>query len=123
MSNIKRYSIESPWADDFEVVVEIDHDLLTDELLHQINNFWCEAEYRLDECDGNVLYAVLGILYRKVWWSLVGMGGDAHIEHMVEHFEKNLEGWPLMDGSSGIKFIKYDPIEFDHNPEIKEVAL
>lgn len=123
MSNIKRYSIEAPFSEDFEVVVEINHDLMTDELLHQINNFWMEADDRLDEHDGNVLHAVLGILYRRVWWSLAEMGGDAHIDHMVEYFSKNLEGWPVMDGSYGIKFISYDSIEFDHQPKIKEVAL
>lgn len=123
MSSIKRYSIEAPFADDFEVVVEIDHDLMTEELLHEINNFWSEAEDRLDECNGNVLYAVLGILYRRIWWSLAELGGDAHIDHMVDHFKNNLEGWPLMDGSAGIKFVSYDPIEFDHQPKIKEVAL
>lgn len=122
MSNIKRYKLAAPFAEDFEVVVEINNELLTDALLHEINNFWCEAEDRLDEYDGNVLHAVLGILYRRLWWSIVELGGDAHVDHMVSHF-KNIEGWPPMDGSFGIKFVSFDSVEFDHTPTIKEVAL
>lgn len=43
MSNIKRYRLEAPFAD-FEALVDIDHDVLADELLHEINNFWSFSE-------------------------------------------------------------------------------
>lgn len=121
MSNIKQYKLSAPFAD-FEVVVEIDHDKVTDELLTEINTFWSGDEERLDKADGNVLHAVLGMLYRRVWWALAEMGGYAHIETMVDHFKRHMEGWPLMDGSAGIRFISFDEIEFDHSVDIEEVV-
>ena len=38
MSNIKKYIIDYDWKASIEI--EIDHDVMTEEKLHQINNFW-----------------------------------------------------------------------------------
>ncbi|WP_457626422.1 host cell division inhibitory peptide Kil [Parabacteroides goldsteinii] len=42
---------------------EIDHDVMTEEKLHQINNFWSDSEYRLKPVnyvtDGNALSTYL----------------------------------------------------------------
>ena len=35
---VKRFQLE--YADNFQVVVEIDGSILTDDKLHEINNFW-----------------------------------------------------------------------------------
>jgi hypothetical protein len=119
MNQIKQYKLS---AEDFEVVVEINHGVMTDEMLHVINNFWSEAKWRLAKCEGNVIHAVLGILYRRLWWSVIELGGSAHIDEMVRYFKDRLEGWPPMDGSYGIKFISFDSIEFDYSPDIEEVS-
>ncbi len=44
MSNIKKYIIDYDWKASIEI--EIDHDVMTEEKLHQINNFWSDSEYR-----------------------------------------------------------------------------
>ncbi len=120
MSNIKQYKLTS--FDDFTVVIEIDHDKCTEELLTEINNFWSGHEDRLNEADGNLLHAVLGIIYRRTWWTLAEMGGLAWVDDMVKEFGK-MEGWPPMDGSFGIKFVSFDDVEFDHTPRIEEVVI
>lgn len=47
MSNIKKYIIDYDWKASIEI--EIDHDVMTEEKLHQINNFWSDSEYRLNK--------------------------------------------------------------------------
>ncbi|CTT58870.1 putative single-stranded DNA binding protein of prophage [Escherichia coli] len=59
MSNIKKYIIDYDWKASIEI--EIDHDFMTEEKLHQINNFWSDSEYRLNK-HGSVLNAVLIML-------------------------------------------------------------
>ena len=59
MSNIKKYIIDYDWKASIEI--EIDHDVMTEEKLHQINNFWSDSEYRLNK-HGSVLNAVLIML-------------------------------------------------------------
>ncbi len=49
MSNIKKYIIDYDWKASIEI--EIDHDVMTEEKLHQINNFWSDSEYRLNKHD------------------------------------------------------------------------
>ena len=46
MSNIKKYIIDYDWKASIEI--EIDHDVMTEEKLHQINNFWSDSEYGND---------------------------------------------------------------------------
>ncbi|WP_223274663.1 DUF2528 family protein, partial [Escherichia albertii] len=41
MPNIKKYIIDYDWKASIEI--EIDHDVMTEEKLHQINNFWSDS--------------------------------------------------------------------------------
>ena len=43
MGNVKKYTVDYDWK--AELTVEIDHDVMTDEKLHEINNFWSNADY------------------------------------------------------------------------------
>lgn len=63
MPNIKRYEIDYDWK--ANVTVEIDHDIVTDDALHELNNFWSNAEWRVEQHDG-VLNAVLKMLAREI---------------------------------------------------------
>ena len=73
MSNIKKYIIDYDWKASIEI--EIDHDVMTEEKLHQINNFWSDSEYRLNK-HGSVLNAVLIMLAQHV---RIFMKGDHSI--------------------------------------------
>lgn len=68
------------------------------------------------------MHAVLGMLYRTLWFCIVQNGGDAHQSEIVEWFKRH-EGWPLMDGTQGIRVVTFDTIEFDHRPKIEEVPV
>jgi hypothetical protein len=49
MGNVKKYTVDYDWK--AELTAEIDHDVMTDEKLHEINNFWSNADYRLSARD------------------------------------------------------------------------
>ncbi|EGX0283414.1 DUF2528 family protein [Salmonella enterica] len=67
MSDVKRYEIIWDAHEDAPVLtVEIDHSICTDKLLHQINNFFINAEDRyLDGSEGIKILAcdVPGVNY------------------------------------------------------------
>ena len=102
MSNIKKYIIDYDWKASIEI--EIDHDVMTEEKLHQINNFWSDSEYRLDK-HGSVLNAVLIMLAQHAL--LIAISSDLNAYGVVCEFDWNdgngQEGWPPMDGSEGIR--------------------
>jgi len=113
MSNIKRYKIN--WDYKAELVVEIDHDVMTDDKLHEINSFWGDANSRLIE-SGTVLNAVLKMLMNVSIRLMIESGwGDSFLVEKFNWESKygGVEGWPNMDGSEGIKIISGEDPEFD----------
>ncbi|WP_129954211.1 DUF2528 family protein [Escherichia coli] len=82
MSNIKKYIIDYDWKASIEI--EIDHDVMTEEKLHQINNFWSD----------------------------LAISSDLNAYGVVCEFDWNdgngQEGWPPMDGSEGIRITDID---------------
>ncbi|OKP27645.1 DUF2528 family protein [Serratia fonticola] len=107
--DIKRYVIS--WFCTLDLIVEIDHDILTEEKLHQINNFWIDAKGRLIDADGNVLHAVLKMLGRRCFLLCAADWFDG--SELATKF--NEEGWPPMDGSHGIRIIDCDELEFEES--------
>ncbi|MCG5088086.1 DUF2528 family protein, partial [Escherichia coli] len=107
MSNIKKYIIDYDWKASIEI--EIDHDVMTEEKLHQINNFWSDSEYRLSK-HGSVLNAVLIMLAQHAL--LIAISSDLNAYGVVCEFDWNdgngQEGWPPMDGSEGIRITDID---------------
>jgi len=105
----KRYTVSYDW--NFDMVVEIDHDVCKDELLHEINNFWSDAEWRLSQADGNILHAVLKLMARMAFRLNVSDWRDT--ASLLRAEETTPEGWPVLDGSSGITLVSIDDFEFD----------
>ncbi|TQI78729.1 uncharacterized protein DUF2528 [Serratia fonticola] len=104
---IKRYGIN--WFGTLDLIVEIDHDIMTEEKLHQINNFWTDSKGRLTDEDGNILHVVLKILGRRCFHLCTADWFDG--SELAAKFDE--EGWPPMDGSHGIRIIDCDELEFD----------
>ncbi|AMH01850.1 DUF2528 domain-containing protein [Serratia liquefaciens] len=104
MPNIKRYEIEYDWKG--SLTVEIDHEVMTDEKLHEINDFWSSNTYRISK-QGSVLNAVLAMLAQQAF--LIQISNDYNTYGVVSAFSwtdgEGQEGWPPMDGSEGIKII------------------
>ncbi|EPA2648369.1 DUF2528 family protein [Escherichia coli] len=101
MSNIKKYIIDYDWKASIEI--EIDHDVMTEEKLHQINNFWSDSEYRLNK-HGSVLNAVLIMLAQHAL--LIAISSDLNAYGVVCEFDWNdgngQEGWPPTEVHVGI---------------------
>ncbi|WP_321367647.1 DUF2528 family protein [uncultured Desulfuromusa sp.] len=128
MANIKKYTVDYNCGEG-SITVEIDHNIMTEEALHEINNFWSEAEDRLADADGNILNAVLTSLCEVVLRGLCADNLNIHgvilsFDWENSYFYDNAhEGWPKMDGSMGIKIIDFEPICFCAGDfRIKEVA-
>lgn len=115
----KHYTVSYDW--NFDMVVEIDHAVCTDALLHEINNFWSDAEWRLSQADDNILHAVLKLMAQMAfrlnisdWRDTVGL---------LKKSATCPEGWPVLDGSAGITLVSIDDFEFDADEiSIKEAA-
>ncbi|MFG0647732.1 DUF2528 family protein [Leclercia adecarboxylata] len=107
MANIKSYTVDYDWKAELEV--EIDHDVVTEEMLHEINNFWSDAEYRLGRQD-SILNTVLIMLAKEAL--LLALSEGYNTRGVVAAFDwdegNGIEGWPPMDGSQGIKITSVD---------------
>lgn len=109
----KRYYISH--VNDGAIEVEIDHDIMTEEKLHEINNFWTSADFRLACCKGNVLHAVLKNLAADVITENVSY--TLNLTGVIRRFDyqdgQGVEGWPKMDGSDGITITNIETPSFD----------
>lgn len=115
----KRYTVSYDWS--FDMVVEIDHEVCKDELLHEINNFWSDAEFRLTRSDGNIVRVVLTLLAQMAFRLNISDWRDT--VSLLKSSETCPEGWPVLDGSSGITLVSIDDFEFDADEfTIKEQA-
>lgn len=124
---IKKYKISS--AELYtSLTVEIDHELLTVDKLHEVNNFWSSAQDMLNERGGNVLFAVLDRLFTRVMHIQICHGW--RVDGLIKCFDYNLRDWdgdteglPKMDGSEGIKIIDVENLDFeDFGFDIEEVT-
>ncbi|WP_068634934.1 DUF2528 family protein [Thauera butanivorans] len=123
----KRYRLS---GDNFDMTVEVDHAVLTEDKLHEINNFWSAADHRLKEHDGSVLDAVLEMLFNHVQRLIVEDSWGLNLYGVLHEFawkddegnrKNGQEGWPDMDGSYGISIVRVSDVDLDENPIIAEV--
>lgn len=111
---IKRYTVSYSWT--YDMVVDIDDSLCTDALLHEINNFWSDAEWRLSRARGDVLKAVLRMLALTAFRMTI-----TDLDPEDELKVRGIEGWPKLDGSAGITLVSLDYFELDDDEiSIKE---
>lgn len=127
MANIKQYKIDY-YSGEAEICVEVDHDKVTEETLHEINHFWSDAESRLVEADNNILQAVLVYLGQVLLWKQVqssfGVTGLIKSFDWDDRFsyDSRFEGWPKMDGSMGFKLVSIIPYVFyEGDFEVSEI--
>ncbi len=73
---------------DFDFTVEL---TLSDAMLHEVNNFWSNNEYRLRCAKGDITIAVLGLLRGQV--VRLCMEGETSKYFINREMEK-MEGWP-----------------------------
>lgn len=124
----KRYHLG---GENFEISVEIDHAILTEDKLLEINRFWTGAEERIAESD-SVLNAVLKMLFNHVQFMAAESNFGVSVASLIRDFawkdrqgnrKNGQEGWPDMDGSYGIRIVDcWSELFLDDNPRITEVA-
>jgi hypothetical protein len=101
----KRYKLSYEWS--AEMVVEIDDEKFTPEILKDWNEFWSDHEYRSAGKFGP-LQPLLKMLYLAVIYEDLQSGRGAR-----SFREGREEGYPNMDGSQGIEIVRFESFEFD----------
>ncbi len=116
MANLKRYTLEDTWKD-WEITVEVDHDILTKERATEINSFWGGDEHRLSDADGDVVRAVIKFAAQGWIYDLLEAGGvqvtDGGQSRYWTEDRHNKEGWGgVVEGSDfgwcGIRLVRAD---------------
>ena len=106
-----RYTLKYDTA---EMVVDVDVSPATRSLLEHINNSYDGADERLIECRGLTAHAGLKMLFAQVLSVQVGAGLST--KELIEQFDWDaglgIEGWPKLDGSSGIQLISCEQYRF-----------
>lgn len=106
MSNIKTYRITASEFDWAEVILEVNHDVLTPGLATEINTFWSGGEWRLDMADGDPAQAVIQLFGSCAIAHFLSDGGAdivASDQASRERWTKQVidaqhEGWPDVAG-------------------------
>jgi len=89
---IKKYRITSGM--DLELTLGIDTDVLSEELAHEINDFWAGADEILEASDNDVYQAVVRRAANPIWNELLN---DWDGVWALEQLGKS-EGWPERHG-------------------------
>lgn len=119
---IKKYRIDWDWK--AELDVEVDHTIATEETFKEINEFWSGAAHRASRHGGH-FQAALKMLAERCFMLQLESGWN--VKGVVSEFDWDegggQEGWPKMDGSSGIKILAITVDVFDHaDMEIKDLG-
>ena len=102
MSNIKTYAITAADCGSSEVQLSVNHEILTPELAAEINDFWNENDWRMQQEDGDVVRTVIRLFGAKAIFYLLGIGGADISPTSAEErewwtnsiLEAQVEGWP-----------------------------
>ncbi|EFO5840298.1 DUF2528 family protein [Salmonella enterica] len=125
MSETRRYEITWNAHEDAPVLtVEIDHSICTDASLHQINNFFINAEDRYLESDCDITVTVLKMLAATCFTEQTGPTGGWNAQGLITLFEGgDMEGWPPMNGSEGIRILACDVPGVNYDDMVVEEVL
>ncbi|EMY2901226.1 DUF2528 family protein [Salmonella enterica] len=125
MSDIKRYEIT--WSAHMSapvLAVEIDPAICTTETLENINNFFINARDRLYDSGDDIIVAVLKMLGSVCFTEQTGPTGDWNAQGLIDLFKDGeMEGWPPLDGSYGIRILSCDTPDVSYEDmEVAEVS-
>jgi len=125
MSNLQRFVAR--YADDNELVLEVDSTVLTVELASEINDFLSNAKWRLAAQAGNVVETAIRMFASAAFSYMQAEGGSEFDEWETERatawgkgvIESQGEGWPAYE-SLGIRLVRayvvsacYDEVSID----------
>ncbi|WP_340569913.1 DUF2528 family protein [Stenotrophomonas sp. G106K1] len=113
-SGTRRYKVEHAWLD-VEVTLDVDHRLLTPELAKDINEYWTDAEQRLEAADGDVVVAVIKMAGAAFLGMVLDVRADLTEYGMQKEFDK-MEAWD--SEVCGIRLV-----DFDGRPDLESEEL
>lgn len=111
----KRYSLT--YDGEYEMIVEIDDAILTAEVVTEWNEFWGGAKQRAD-CLTGPLPSLLKMAY------MVALRDSITTFDALRGLREGAEeGFPKMDGSTGIAIISFEQFDFDeYEVDCRELA-
>lgn len=74
MANLARFTLKDSWKD-WDLTLEVDLDVLTEERAREINQFWSGDEDRLSDADDDVIRAVVKLAAERFVYALLRIGG------------------------------------------------
>ncbi|MBO2698134.1 DUF2528 family protein [Shewanella algae] len=106
------------WDISSELTLEVDEDKFTHELAEEINNFWSDDDYRINQCDGSVIDAALR-LYAVECFTLIAFNNFKDEDYVMAQFDwskgRGIEGFhSFQDAGLVLKDIENWHIEFEH---------
>lgn len=110
---IRVFSAQHGYA---ECKVAIDDSKCSEKLLHEINSFWSDHEFRLSEANGDIGKAVATMLIKHCFslqYQKFGLNSWGVMRHFDWDDGEGQEGWPKMDGSEGIAIILCEEPEIE----------
>ncbi|MGE8577707.1 MAG: DUF2528 family protein [Burkholderia contaminans] len=104
MTDIKKYVLTHDFS--YEIVVDVDHNILTDEKLCELVRFWSGGDADIER--HGPLQAFLKLFAARFF--------AATVEELSPKDAFNagrIEGFPAVDGSTGLRVVDYDEFSFE----------
>lgn len=120
-SGIIQYKVKETWKD-YEVTLEVNHEILTKEVATLINQFWSDDHWRLAAENGDVVRTVIRLFGSSMIQIMLGEGGASFSSGLRSGDDPapywtadlhNVEGWGGTQGANpygfcGIRVIAAD---------------
>lgn len=74
MANLQKFTLGDSWKD-WQLTLEVDLDILTEERATEINEFWSGDDDRLRDADGDVIRAVIKLAAERLVFALLRVSG------------------------------------------------
>ncbi|NTZ82386.1 DUF2528 family protein [Burkholderia metallica] len=104
MGNIKQYVLTHDFS--YEVVVEVDHDVMTEAKLLELVRFWSNGEDDIERHGPlNAFLRLFAAAFLAETVSSVDPKGSFNAGRV--------EGFPAVDGSAGLRVLSYDDFAFE----------
>lgn len=115
---VKRYRLENPLLS-WEATVEIDHEKADADIKSSVE-FWGNWERNLRDHDGDYTLAFLHSLAFKL--VCMGFSRGVNLRGMIAEMKEG-EGWPDLDGSTGILLANFqEPLIDENDFNVEEIG-
>jgi hypothetical protein len=105
---IKQYKLR---YGELDITLAVDHEKVTEKLLHEINDFWGDSSWRLSQCKNDICLVVLRLIAAKCFY--LAISKDYNPYGVMDCFNDGdeTEGFPPINGSCGIYLVNMDSFE------------